>query len=111
MSGPNDIAAEMDAIGAVIKHARDRLIAGDLIDVSPVERRVETLCDGLEKLRDGEGASLRPALAALIDEFSQLAGLINTRLEGLRENLKLSGEGALAISAYSQAARADKPKT
>lgn len=111
MSESNDIAAEMDAIGAVIRHAHDRLMAGDLIDVSPVENRVETLCNGLEKLRHGEGAALRPALTALIAEFSQLAGLINTRLEGMRESLKLSGEDALAISAYSQAARIDKPKT
>ena len=110
MTASGDIASEMRSIGAVIGHARDVLNAGEMVDVAPLEGRVAKLCERLAELPGGEGAALRPGLLALIDEFSQLAGLIDSRLEGLRDDLKQTSGRTQALSAYGQAARPDKPK-
>ncbi len=109
MTSATDIMAEMESIGAVIRHARDLLNAGNLIDVSSIEGRVNDLCSRLERLRGNEGAALQPRVLALIDEFSQLASLIEARLEDLRGDLKQTGGRAQALSAYGLAALTDKP--
>ncbi len=110
MTPSNDISAEVESISAVIRHARDVLDAEGLIDVNPIEIRVDKLCGRLDKLRGKEGAALQPRILALIDEFSQLGTLIETRLESLRGELKRTGGRAQALSAYGQAAHTDKPK-
>jgi hypothetical protein len=106
VTSPSDISTEVESISAVIRHARDVLDAEGLIDVSPIEARVNKLCGRLDKLRGKEGAAFQPRILALVDEFSQLDTMIETRLD----NLMRTDGRAQALTAYGQAARSDKPK-
>ena len=103
MTPTSEMAAEVESISAMIRHARSAVDLGDLVDMSPLELRVNDLCGRLVKLCGEEGAALQPRVRALIDEFSQLGTLIEARLEKLRGDLPRTGGRAQALSAYGQA--------
>ena len=90
------LEAELQAIGGLLGRARERLGAGELIDLGPLEGRVGRLCAGIEALPAEAGATgeaggstgdLRAGIRTLIDELGLLARLIELRLAGLRDRL------------------------
>lgn len=110
MSTPDTLVNEMQAIGAVIRHARAELDAGRSIDVSPLEARIDTLCRALAESAAGDTTRLRNGVLALIDDFGQLASLIDARLGDLRKDLAETGGRTRAMSAYGKAVQPGKPK-
>jgi hypothetical protein len=111
VTSTSDISTEVESISAVIRHARGVLDTEGLIDVSPIERRVNKLCGRLGKLQAKDGAAFQPRILALIDEFGELGTMIESRLESLRGGLERSGGRAQALSAYGRAVHSDKPKS
>lgn len=110
MSTADVLVNEMRSIGAVIREARSALDAGRLIDVSPLESRVDKLCRALNG-SDAEGvARLRDNVRALIADFDQLAGMIEARLAALKKATAGDEDGARAASTYREAGRSDPPK-
>ena len=81
------VEREIEAIGAAIGHARERLGAGELIDLSALDGRVRLLCTQIEALPADGATGLRGRVLALIEDLSLLARLIEVRLEALRERL------------------------
>lgn len=81
------VEQEIQAIGAALGHARERLGAGALVDMSALEGRVGDLCTRIEALPAEEAMGLRARVLGLIEDLSLLARLIEVRLEGLRERL------------------------
>ena len=110
MSTRDTLVNEIESIGAVIRHARAALDAGQLIDVSPLEARVDKLCRSLAEVTAEDVAHLRNGVLALIDDFGQLAGMIDARLGDLRKDLAETSGRTRALSAYGKAGQPDKPK-
>ena len=110
MSTRDTLVNEIQSIGAVIRHARAGLDAGELIDVSPLEARVDKLCRSLGEAAADDAAHLRGGVLALIDDFGQLAGLIDARLADLRKDLADTGGRTRAVSAYGKAGQPGKPR-
>lgn len=108
ITGAPGAEQEMQAIKAQIGHARARLGAGELIDLSALDGRVVHLCARLEALRAEEGAALRAEVMGLIDELSLLARLIEARLEALRKKLHQDGD-EMQAAAPGGAAPPKKP--
>ena len=85
------VEKEIQAIGAAIAHARERLGAGELLDLGALDGRVRRLCTRIEELPAERAKALRTRVLALIDDLSLLARLIEVRLAGLRARLPQAG--------------------
>ena len=110
MSTAEILVNEIRSIGAVIREARSALEAGQLIDVSPLESRVDELCRALAGSAAEDGVRLRDNVRALIAEFDQLAGMIEARLTGLKTAPSGDEDPVRAASAYREAGHPDPPE-
>jgi hypothetical protein len=110
MSAPDILVNEMRSIGAVIREARTTLDAGGLIDVSPLEARVDKLCRALNGSPAEDAARLRDDVRALIADFDQLAGMIEARLADLKKGAASGEDQVRAASAYREAGRSEPPE-
>ena len=85
------VEKEIQAIGAALGHARERLGAGELLDLSALDGRIGRLCTQIEALPTERAKGLRTRVMGLIDDLSLLARLIEVRLAGLRARLPQAG--------------------
>ena len=103
-SAPTDecggLEKELQAIGTMIREAGDKLIAGELIDMTALDGRVTNLCTRLEAAPETAPAGLRAQVQNMIDEMTLLAKMIEARLLGLRGNLQQGQVQPGAVAAY-----------
>ena len=107
MSQDSDIMADLDAVSGVLARVESELAAGVVLDLSPLENHVETLCARIESLPPGEGRPLQPKLLALADAFGRLGQSIETAMDDVKAEVgEISGRKR-AASAY---AKSSEPK-
>ena len=80
MSQNSDIITDLDAVDGIVARAESELAAGVVLDLSPLERQVESLCARIESLPPGEGRPLQPKLLALADAFGRLGQSIESAM-------------------------------
>lgn len=104
MTAQADISQELRAIGGFILRAKVEIEAGQVMDLSPLEGRINELCENIEKLHGDDGRSLQAPLLALIDDFNHIGKLIEEKLEELKTELSGTNQRTRAASAYIKGA-------
>ncbi len=102
MSGTGEVAAELKAIRRLIARAEAELRAERLVDLASLQGRVEALCGRIERLPAPDGRAVQPQLLALVDDFDRLARSIETKMNGLKEEMGEASRRRRAVSAYSK---------
>ena len=100
MSHAAAIESELRSITTRIGKARDGLSSGSIVDLTPIEQDVKSLCQDIEKLAPEESRSLRPRLVGLLEEVNQLGDNLRAGLGELAQLLSAASERRKALDAY-----------
>lgn len=106
MTKPSRIEDELHQVGAMLAQTRGAIAAGRLIDLSSLEEKVQSLCEGIGRLPRAQAQAHKPALIALIDELGTLTEAIKAGLEALGDELGDSNRRKGALNAYGKRAGA-----
>ena len=108
MSQNSEILADLDAVVGVVARAESELAAGAVLDLSPLESRIETLCARIENLPPGEARPLQAKLLSLADDFGRLGESIESAMNGAKAEMgEISGRQQ-AASAYAKSSEPNK---
>jgi len=102
MKDTNGPGGLVQALSSIVARARAELEAGNLVDLTAIEEKVNELCAQAETLSPSDGSSLRPRLLALMDDFGHLSSDIEIRLEELKRELDETGGRQNALRAYGK---------
>lgn len=91
---------DLQNVGSIVTAARGLIAQGQAINLQPLEREVQRLCDQILKLPGVEGAPLRPMMTGLIDELTKLAGEMRGHHAQLEEQLRELTSRERATAAY-----------
>ncbi|RMD63728.1 MAG: hypothetical protein D6826_04170 [Alphaproteobacteria bacterium] len=103
MTHVQDVETILRTIEGDVRRAQAMLAAGDAIDLSALQDRVDALCAGMAALPAGQAHRLRPATLALIDDLNALARIVEVRLDELKTQLSDTGQRTRAVGAYGRA--------
>lgn len=102
MTIAGDLLRDIKELSGLLERAESELENGTLIDLEPLEPRVEDICTRVARLPAGESETVRPRLAALIDDLGRLGAAIETRMAELKDVLAQSGDRNRALEAYNR---------
>ena len=91
---------DLQNVGSIVTAARGLIAQGQAVNLQPLEREVQRLCDQILKLPGVEGAPLRPMMTGLIDELTKLAGEMRGHHAQLQEQLRELTARDRATAAY-----------
>lgn len=87
-------------LGSIITAARGLIAKGQAVNLEPLEREVQRLCDEIIRLPGADNAPLRPVMTGLIDELTKLASDMRGRHAQLQEQLRELTARERATAAY-----------
>ena len=102
MSHSSEIMADLNAVDGVIARAEADLAAGAILDLSPLESRIEEICARIEGLPPGEGGALQAKLLALADTFGHLGRSIEATISEVKAEMGDVSGRQRAASAYAK---------
>lgn len=108
MSENNKILADLNAVGGIIARAESDLLQGAMLDLSPLESHIETLCTRIESLPPGEGHPLQAKLLALADAFGRLSRSIEAAMDDVKSEIGEVSGRQQAASAYANSSEPEK---
>lgn len=91
---------DLQNVGSIVTAARGLIAKGQAVNLQPLEREVQRLCDQILKLPGAESAPLRPMMTGLIDELTKLAGEMRGHHAQLQEQLRELTSRERATAAY-----------
>lgn len=91
---------DLQNVGSIVTAARGLIAQGQAVNLEPLEREVQRLCEQILKLPGIEGAPLRPMMTGLIDELTKLAGEMRGHHAQLQEQLRELTSRERATAAY-----------
>jgi hypothetical protein len=91
---------DLQNVGSIVTAARGLIAKGQAVNLEPLEREVQRLCEQILKLPGNENAPLRPVMTALIDELTKLAGEMRGHHAQLEEQLRSLTSRERATAAY-----------
>lgn len=102
MSGSQEINAELGAIEAELRRLRARVDAGETVEVSALDQRIEAVCDRIATVPADQAPPVKAALVSLMADLGDLAQAIDARLIELKQTLDGTSERAKAAGAYGR---------
>jgi len=108
MSQNSDIMADIDAVGGIVARAESELAVGVVLDLSPLESHVESLCTRIEGLPPGEGRHLQHKLLALADAFGRLGQSIETAMDDVKAEVSEIPARQRAADTYAESLEPSK---
>lgn len=100
----------VEAVRGLISRAHHDIAAGAIVDLAPLETRVQDLCQAIAALPRDEGARYRDTLIVLMDDLGTLSAQVQTGLDALSAELGSASKRRSAVSAYGKGPAApDKP--
>jgi len=108
MSENSEILADLNAVGGIIARAESDLLQGELLDLSPLEEHIETLCTRIENLPPGEGHPLQAKLLALADSFGRLSRSIEAKMNDVKSEIGDVSGRQQAANAYANSSEPGK---
>ncbi len=108
MNQNSDIMADLDAVGGLVARAESELAVGVVLDLSPLESLVESLCARIESLPPGEGRHLQPELLALADAFGRLGQSIETAMDDVKAEVGEIPARRRAAGTYAESSEPNK---
>jgi hypothetical protein len=91
---------DLQNVGTIVTAARGLIAKGEAVNLEPLEREVQRLCEQIIKLPGTVNAPLRPMMTGLIDELTKLAGEVRGRHAQLQEQLHDLTARERATAAY-----------
>jgi hypothetical protein len=91
---------DLHNVGSIVTAARGLIAKGQTVNLQPLEREVQRLCEQIVKLPGVENAPLRPLMTGLIDELTKLAGEMRGHHAQLQEQLRELSARERATAAY-----------
>ena len=91
---------DLHNVGSIVSAARGLISKGQGVNLEPLEREVQRLCDEIIKLPGVESTPLRPLMMGLIDELNKLAGEMRGHHAQLQEQLRELTARDRATAAY-----------
>jgi len=91
---------DLQNVGTIVTAARGLIAKGEAVNLEPLEREVQRLCEQIIKLPGTVNAPLRPMMTGLIDELTKLAGEMRGRHAQLQEQLQELTARERATAAY-----------
>ena len=107
MISATEIKADLNATTAQIDAARRMVAAGQIIDLSGLQERVEAICGAIQKLPDAERGGFRDPIVALLSELDGLTAILTEQHERLSVGLKALSAQSRAQKAYGTAAKTE----
>lgn len=104
MTSIDEIAREIDHVASMINAFRAAATGGDIIDLSGIDQRVETLCANILSKRAEPRDRLKSPLLALIDDLNRLVEALQAQQNEAAENVKSVSSRHRAVSAYGKGA-------
>lgn len=101
---------DLHNVGSIVSAARGLIKKGQAVNLEPLEREVQRLCDQIIKLPGVENAPLRPLMMGLIDELTKLAGEMRGHHTQLQEQLRELTARERATTAYVTPAQRRPPR-
>lgn len=98
--GPLD--GTLEALRGLVSRAHHDIAAGAVIDLAPLETRVQDLCNAIAALPRADGVDYRESLIALLDDLGALSNRVETGLEALSNELGTASKRRNAVSAYGK---------
>ena len=108
MNQNSDIMADLDTVGGIVARAESELAVGVVLDLSPLESLVESLCARIESLPPGEGRHLQPELLALADAFGRLGQSIETAMDDVKAEVGEIPARRRAAGTYAESSEPNK---
>jgi len=102
MTIAGDLLRDIKNLSGLLERAQGELENGTLIDLEPLEPRVEDICQRVAQLPAGEGETIRPRLLALIDDLGRLGKTIENRMTELKDVLGQAADRNRALDAYNR---------
>lgn len=105
MSAADELRTDLAKARNIISAARDMAADGHVVDLTPMQAKVEHLCNGIATLPVDDAAALKPRLVDLIDELDKLQATMLERrkeLENALSELDGRGRSASAATAYTK---------
>ena len=103
MTATEEIAQDLRVLEGMVARARGQIAEGGVLELQPLEERVQALCGRVSALPPAEGQRFKPALLALLDELTTFGGQIEAGLEALSRELGQTGRRRHAVTAYGKA--------
>lgn len=101
---------DLHNVGSIVSAARSLIQTGQMVNLEPLEREVQRLCDQIIALPGIENAPLRPMMMSLIDELNKLAGEMRGHHAQLQEQLRELTARERATAAYVTPSSARPPR-
>ena len=98
--GPLDRSVE--SVRGLVSRAHHDIAAGAIIDLAPLEARVQDLCQAIATLPRDEGVRYRDTLISLMDDLGTLSTQVQTGLDALSSELGTASKRRTAVSAYGK---------
>jgi len=108
MSDNSELLADLNAVGGIIARAESDLLQGAILDLSPLEGHIETLCTRIENLPPGEGQSLQAKLLTLADAFGRLSRSIEAAMSDVKSEIGEVSGRQQAANAYANSSESSK---
>ncbi len=96
------ILQELQSLNDLVVAARDIVSAGRVIDLDPVQKEVERICDDIKQLPPRESANLKPALVSLIDDLGKLTEDMKTCHAELKSQLENLASHSTVAATYAK---------
>ena len=109
MKDADAISAELERTGTIVDGFRDCARSGRTVDLSGLERNVETLCQAIAALPTAHRAPLKPRLVDLIDRVNSLVSALGEQQQAISESMKGVTSRHRAMSAYGKGAGTTAP--
>ena len=108
MTAASDVQAEIQQISDAIRAFRDHAKAGNAIDLSGLQDRVEGVCIEIAGLPAGSAPVLKNDLMALMDNMGGLVEELKKGQQAIGGQLGDMSSRHQAVSAYGKGAAASK---
>ncbi len=96
------IAEELHSLNDLVVAAREIVSTGHAIDLAPVQKEVERICDDIKHLPPRQSADLKPALVSLIDDLGKLTEDMETCHAGLKSQLENLASHSSVTATYAK---------
>ena len=100
----DEIVREIDHVASMINAFRTAATGGDIVDLSGIEQRVETLCASISSKRAEARDRLKSPLLTLIDDLNRLVEALEVQQNEASETVKSISSRHRAVSAYGKGA-------
>lgn len=91
---------DLQNVASIIVAARGMVAAGQTVNLAPLEREVNRLCNAICAIPSADNLALRPMMVSLIDDLDKLADDVRRRHAELKSQLENLNSGSRVASAY-----------